>query len=161
MFTSDDSNWPFSRTFTFQFQASRYALESRIAAASNSSSKSSPSPEHIQELSISLAKLTKTLAGATGSLPSYDQKQYELQLKELERSIEALRVSNVPKIHPSNQVQRKLLYRRKTHHHHHHHHHHPRHQRIYPSPLIHDLERCVVVLGCHQFTMHASSEVDV
>ncbi|KIJ95858.1 hypothetical protein K443DRAFT_108171, partial [Laccaria amethystina LaAM-08-1] len=46
------------------------------------------------EHSISLANLTKTLAGTTGSLPNYNQKQYELQLR---RSIEALRVSNVPK----------------------------------------------------------------
>ncbi|EDR08360.1 uncharacterized protein LACBIDRAFT_326742 [Laccaria bicolor S238N-H82] len=50
-----------------------------------------------QELSISLAILTKTLAGTMGSLLSIHQKQNKLQLKELERSSEALRVPNVPR----------------------------------------------------------------
>ncbi|KAF5350545.1 hypothetical protein D9756_008724 [Leucocoprinus leucothites] len=29
------------------------------------------------------------------------------------------------------------------------------------SILIHDLSRCVIVLGCHQFRMHSSTKVDV
>ncbi|KAF8153247.1 tubulin binding cofactor C-domain-containing protein [Crassisporium funariophilum] len=87
----DDSNWAFSVSFTPQFQAMRSDLESRIIAAK------SPLPDVVQELSVLLAKMTKALADATGSIPSYDQKQYELQLKDLGKSIEALRVSNVPK----------------------------------------------------------------
>ena len=34
--------------------------------------------ELIQELSALLAKITKSLADATGSIPSYDQKQFEI-----------------------------------------------------------------------------------
>ncbi|EMD36984.1 hypothetical protein CERSUDRAFT_155385 [Gelatoporia subvermispora B] len=29
------------------------------------------------------------------------------------------------------------------------------------SALLHDLTRCIIVLGCHQFRMHTSSDVDV
>ncbi|KAF8892925.1 tubulin binding cofactor C-domain-containing protein [Infundibulicybe gibba] len=51
----------------------------------------------LQNLSIELSKLTKSLADASGSLPSYDQRQHELQLKELELSLEQLRASVAPK----------------------------------------------------------------
>lgn len=34
--------------------------------------------ELIQELSALLVKITKSLADATGSIPSYDQKQFEI-----------------------------------------------------------------------------------
>src|SRR5258708_33471148 len=70
------------------------------------------SPDLLQELTISLARLTKALGDATGLIPGYDQKQYEnvrfispmsdlslivsQQLKALEQSIESLRGS-VPK----------------------------------------------------------------
>lgn len=50
------------------------ALESRIEKARAGPS----SQDDLNELSHSLAKLSKDLADASGSLPSYDQKQYEL-----------------------------------------------------------------------------------
>ncbi|KAH9481509.1 Tubulin-folding cofactor C [Psilocybe cubensis] len=72
----------------------RYDLESQISAAKTTS----PLPqETLQDLAVSLAKAAKALADATGSLPSYDQKQYETQLKALEKSVEELRISNAPK----------------------------------------------------------------
>jgi hypothetical protein len=84
-------------------------LETQIEAARI---RTPVSPDLLQELSISLAKLTKALGDATGLIPGYDQKQYEnvrlvslwsdvsfivsQQLKVLEQSIESLR-SSVPK----------------------------------------------------------------
>lgn len=50
-------------------------LESRIDAAK---ALDSPPQEVIHELSALLAKMTKSLADATGSIPSYDQKQFEI-----------------------------------------------------------------------------------
>ncbi|PPQ66785.1 hypothetical protein CVT24_008694 [Panaeolus cyanescens] len=47
----------------------------------------------MQELATLLSKITRALVDATGSIPSYDQKQYELQIKAMERSIESLRSS--------------------------------------------------------------------
>ncbi|KDR74955.1 hypothetical protein GALMADRAFT_249908 [Galerina marginata CBS 339.88] len=90
----DTANWTFSQSFTPQFQAMRSDLESQISTAK---STASPPPEIIQGLSVSLAKATKALADATGSIPSYDQKQYEIQLKALEKSITDLRASTAPK----------------------------------------------------------------
>ncbi|KAF8884211.1 tubulin binding cofactor C-domain-containing protein, partial [Gymnopilus junonius] len=57
----------------------------------------SPPQDVIQGLSLSLAKVTKALADATGSLPTYDQKQFEGQLKSFEKSIEQLRASTTTK----------------------------------------------------------------
>lgn len=50
-------------------------LESRIDAAK---ALDLPPQELIQDLSASLVKITKSLADATGSIPSYDQKQFEI-----------------------------------------------------------------------------------
>lgn len=92
--TMDTASWTFSHSFTPQFQAMRSGLpqtlicflhviwiilgqldlESRIDAAK---ALDSPHQEMIQELSVLLAKITKSLADATGSIPSYDQKQFE------------------------------------------------------------------------------------
>ncbi|KAJ7216622.1 tubulin binding cofactor C-domain-containing protein [Mycena pura] len=91
---SDTKTWSFSQEFSVQFQASRTDLESRVAALR--SSTITPAPDAIQSLSQDLAKLTKTLADATGSLPNYAQRQYELQLKGLDKSLEELR-SLIPK----------------------------------------------------------------
>ncbi|KAJ6511275.1 tubulin binding cofactor C-domain-containing protein [Mycena vitilis] len=87
-----DPAWSFSQTFSAQFLASRTELESRVDLAKSSKITA----DALQDLSLDLAKLTKTLADATGSLPSYDQRQYELQLKGLEKSLEELRTS-IPK----------------------------------------------------------------
>ncbi|RDB23844.1 Tubulin-folding cofactor C [Hypsizygus marmoreus] len=87
--------WSFSQTFSSQFQISCSDLESRISSAK--ASPSSISQDVLQTLSIDLAKLTKSLADATGSLPSYGQRQYEKQLKELEQALSELRAKLVPK----------------------------------------------------------------
>lgn len=51
-------------------------LESRVDAAKALTDL--PPQELIHELSALLAKMTKSLADATGSIPSYDQKQFEI-----------------------------------------------------------------------------------
>jgi hypothetical protein len=50
-------------------------LESRVDAVK---ALDLPPQELINELSVLLAKMTKSLADATGSIPSYDQKQFEI-----------------------------------------------------------------------------------
>ncbi|KAJ7057016.1 tubulin binding cofactor C-domain-containing protein [Mycena amicta] len=215
-----ETTWAFS-DFEAQFQAAQTLLASRLDAA-----KANTSVDVLSALSLDLAKLAKLLADATGSLPNYTQRQYELQVKTLEKSLEDLRGS-LPKS--------KFAFRRKT----------PvaatsvaqprptapavvapapasstnlilsSHSRRYlthsalpssntsdltisdlnqcivnllpgtstlkisalhirnlvdtvlllptipGSVLLHDLRRCVVVVGCHQFRMHTSTLVDV
>ncbi|KAF8208225.1 TBCC-domain-containing protein [Mycena galopus ATCC 62051] len=87
-----DPTWSFSQSFSAQFQASRTELESRVDSAKSTTITA----DALQTLSLDLAKLTKTLSDATGSLPSYDQRQYELQLKGLQTSLEELRTM-IPK----------------------------------------------------------------
>ncbi|KAJ6463918.1 tubulin binding cofactor C-domain-containing protein [Mycena sanguinolenta] len=82
-----DSAWTFSQSFSTQFQASRTELESRVDLAKSTK----VTADVLQILSLDLAKLTKTLSDATGSLPGYDQRQYELQLKGLQKSLDDLR----------------------------------------------------------------------
>ncbi|KAJ7178009.1 tubulin binding cofactor C-domain-containing protein, partial [Mycena filopes] len=224
-----DPTWSFSQTFSAQFQTSRTELESRVDSAKSTK----VTADALQTLSVDLAKLTKTLADATGSLPSYDQRQYELQLKGLENSLEALRTlipkskfafkrkpavpsatpvpiptpTAVPEISPPESASlstnlalssHSLRYLSKdslpptseasdltisdlnkcivnllpsTQ--------EGGHLRISAvhirnltdtvlilppiqgSVLIHDLKRCVLVVGCHQFRMHTSTNVDV
>ncbi|KAJ6591055.1 tubulin binding cofactor C-domain-containing protein [Mycena vulgaris] len=80
-------SWSFSQAFSTDFLASRTELESRVDLAKTTTTTA----DALNNLSLDLAKLTKTLADATGSLPSYDQRQYELQLKGLEKSLEEVR----------------------------------------------------------------------
>lgn len=87
----DQTIWAFSQNFTSEFRTIRSGqwfgqnknlwshltkersdLERRLNDA-----KASPTVELLQSLSIDIAKLTKTLADATSSLPAYDQKLYE------------------------------------------------------------------------------------
>ncbi|EKM77483.1 hypothetical protein AGABI1DRAFT_130184 [Agaricus bisporus var. burnettii JB137-S8] len=98
-----EATWSFSQTFTSHFQQAQSALELRIEKA-----RAGPSPQDdLNELSYWLAKLSKDLADASGSLPSYDQKQYELQVKTLEKSIDDLRVSSLSK--PKFSFKRKVV----------------------------------------------------
>ncbi|KAF7343433.1 C-CAP/cofactor C-like domain-containing protein [Mycena venus] len=201
-----DPAWSFSQGFAAEFQASRTELESRVE----------------------LAKSTKITADALQTL--YDQRQYELQLKGLQKSLEELRtlipkskfafkrkapapsaqaspsldppvvteisqpdsapvstnltlsshslryltmafisgtsqasdltISDLNKcvvnllgednnlkisaLHIRNLTDTVLLL-----------------PIIQGSVLLHDLRRCVVVVGCHQFRMHTSTNVDV
>ncbi|KAJ7253063.1 tubulin binding cofactor C-domain-containing protein [Mycena haematopus] len=227
-----DPAWSFSQSFSTQFQASRTELESRVDIAKSTKITA----DTLQSLSLDLAKLTKTLSDAIGSLPGYDQRQYELQLKGLQKSLEDLRtlipkskfafkrkdpvppsetsLTHVPPVmaetssesqpdstpmstnltlsshshqyltvaslsdtslssdlaisdldkcivnflpdagntdtlkisalHIRNLTDTVLLF-----------------PVIQGSVLLHDLRRCVVVVGCHQFRMHTSTHVDV
>jgi hypothetical protein len=69
------------------------ALESRIERA-----QAGPSAQDdVNELSVSLAKLSKDLADAAGSLPSYDQKQYELVRFHLSSSLRMIYMHSASK----------------------------------------------------------------
>ncbi|KAH6910775.1 tubulin binding cofactor C-domain-containing protein [Coprinopsis sp. MPI-PUGE-AT-0042] len=84
--TTAPATWEFAQTFTANFQATRAELHSQIEAAGQS-----PSSTALQDLAAGVARLSKSLVDATGSLPKYDQGLYENQVKELEERIEALR----------------------------------------------------------------------
>ncbi|KAJ7481538.1 tubulin binding cofactor C-domain-containing protein [Mycena latifolia] len=209
-----DPSWSFSQTFAVDFQASRTELESRVDLAKSTTTTA----DALNILSLDLAKLTKTLADATGSLPSYDQRQYELQLKSLEKSLEELRAllpksRAVPDISPQQESlptstnltlsSHSMRYLSKAS--------LPSTSQasdltisdlnncivnLLPEPegksppdgtfleisalhirnltdtilllpfirgsvLLHDLRRCILVIGCHQFRMHTSTAVDV
>nr|GAT44397.1 predicted protein [Mycena chlorophos] len=96
-----ESTWAFSQDFEVQFQAARTQLASRVEEAKKDAAK----PDVLSALSLELANLVKLLADATGSLPNYAQRQYESQVKELEKSLEELRAL-VPKS--------KFAFKRKT-----------------------------------------------
>ncbi|KAL1717593.1 tubulin binding cofactor C-domain-containing protein [Schizophyllum commune] len=85
-----DSAW--IKDFGTTFQKDKDALQTRIEAAKASSPAS---PLTLQELTSEISKLMTTLADASGSLPSYDQRQYEIQVKTLEKSVEELRSTTV------------------------------------------------------------------
>ncbi|KAL1680657.1 tubulin binding cofactor C-domain-containing protein [Schizophyllum commune] len=85
-----DSAW--IKDFGTTFQKDKDALQTRIQAAK---ATSPASPSTLQELTSEISKLMTTLADASGSLPSYDQRQYELQVKTLEKSVEELRSTTV------------------------------------------------------------------
>lgn len=70
-------------------------MESRIDAFRTSLNPVSQA--ELQELSVEVAKLAKSLSDATGSLPSYDQRQYEQQLNKMEVAVADLRAASIPK----------------------------------------------------------------
>jgi hypothetical protein len=80
--------WTFSQAFTSSFQASCSELATRLKAADAVS---------IHSIAGEIQALNKRLTEATGRLPSYDQRQNELQLKTLEKSLEELRSSTTGK----------------------------------------------------------------
>lgn len=81
------TTWGFSQEFLPKFQANCSALALLIQSATSSQ----------PELWNEVAQLSKSLHDATGHLPSYDQRQCELTLKELEKSLEALQTATKPK----------------------------------------------------------------
>jgi hypothetical protein len=83
-----DTLWTFSQAFTSSFQASCSELATRLKAADADS---------IHSIAGEIQALNKRLTEATGRLPSYDQRQNELQLKTLEESLEELRSSTTGK----------------------------------------------------------------
>ncbi|KAL1745953.1 tubulin binding cofactor C-domain-containing protein [Schizophyllum fasciatum] len=84
------SHMPWIKDFGQTFQRDKDALQARIEAAK----ASPPVPASVlQEMTAEISRLMTSLADASGSLPSYDQRQYELQVKALEKSVEELRGS--------------------------------------------------------------------
>ncbi|KAG1891375.1 tubulin binding cofactor C-domain-containing protein [Suillus subluteus] len=80
--------WTFSQAFTSSFQASCSELATRLKVADADS---------VHSITGEIQALNKRLTEATGRLPSYDQRQNELQLKALEKSLEELRSSTTGK----------------------------------------------------------------
>lgn len=80
--------WTFSQAFTSSFQASCSELAIRLKVADGDS---------VHSIAGEIQALNKRLTEATGRLPSYDQRQNELQLKALEKSLEELRSSTAGK----------------------------------------------------------------
>ncbi|KAG2159397.1 tubulin binding cofactor C-domain-containing protein [Suillus bovinus] len=80
--------WTFAQAFTSSFQASCSELASRLKAAE---------ADYVHSIAGEIQALNKRLTEATGRLPSYDQRQNELQLKALEKSLEELRSSTAGK----------------------------------------------------------------
>ncbi|KIM92337.1 hypothetical protein PILCRDRAFT_83529 [Piloderma croceum F 1598] len=89
--------WTFATSFLTSFQRTASDLEARIHASQSQTQTQTTLQDEVQAFALELAKLTKGLADATGSLPSYDQRQCELQLKTLGQKLEDLRVSAAPK----------------------------------------------------------------
>lgn len=79
-----ESIWTFAQAFTSSFQASCSELASRLQVAN---------ADDVHSIAGEIQALNKRLTEATGRLPSYDQRQNELQLKALEKSLEELRSS--------------------------------------------------------------------
>ncbi|KAK2460785.1 hypothetical protein APHAL10511_007255 [Amanita phalloides] len=98
MFVAELSDMSSDRWYTQEFsrifQASRSGLEERVSTAKSAASVPS---DLVRELSQELADLTKSLADVHDKLPTYDQRQYGLQIKALERMVEELRVASKPK----------------------------------------------------------------
>ncbi|KAF6748045.1 tubulin binding cofactor C-domain-containing protein [Ephemerocybe angulata] len=93
MSSESNSTWTFSQSFTASFQASRTELHSRIAAFA----ATPPTAADVEDLAARLAKLSKALSDASASLPTYDQKLYTTQIKNLEKDIDAFRTAAKPK----------------------------------------------------------------
>jgi len=77
--------------FCADFNATASELASRLDALK---SGHDVAPATVQAAASDLSRLAKSLSDATGSLPSYDQRQCELQLKTLEKSMEDFRVAS-------------------------------------------------------------------
>ncbi|TFK20638.1 TBCC-domain-containing protein [Coprinopsis marcescibilis] len=86
MSSSKPATWEFSQQFTASFQASRADIQARIDG-----SKATPTDSAVQDISLQLARLARSLSDAAGSIPSFDQGLYETQVKELEHQVEGLR----------------------------------------------------------------------
>ncbi|KAJ3921240.1 tubulin binding cofactor C-domain-containing protein [Lentinula edodes] len=90
---ADESRWNFSQTFLNDFQSLRSDLQTRIQQANQSVSISK---QTLDGLNLQLAELSKSIVDATGSIPKFDQRNCENQLKEIEQSLEGLRKASAP-----------------------------------------------------------------
>ncbi|KAF9781343.1 tubulin binding cofactor C-domain-containing protein [Thelephora terrestris] len=73
-----------AQDFYSEFQVMRSDFTARLSAAADS---------HVSELSAQLVLFRKRLVDASQFIPSYDQRQYEMQLKSWERTLEKLQTS--------------------------------------------------------------------
>ncbi|KAH9926063.1 tubulin binding cofactor C-domain-containing protein [Fomitopsis serialis] len=89
----DKTNQELSQEFYIHFNAA----QSELASRANELNLGSADSKALQQLSTDFAKLRKELTDATSFLPSYDQRQCELRLKEVEGSLEKLRTAAAPK----------------------------------------------------------------
>lgn len=91
-----ESKWTFAQNFYSDFHVKTTELASHLDALKCSSGAT---PNEVQAAAVDISQLAKRLSEATGSLPSYDQRQCEIQLKVLEKALEELRgtSSAVPK----------------------------------------------------------------
>ncbi|KZT65211.1 hypothetical protein DAEQUDRAFT_747147 [Daedalea quercina L-15889] len=87
----DKTNQELTVEFYVHFNAAQSELASRINQSGSASTAA------VQQLSSDYAKLRKELTDATSFLPSYDQRQCEIRLKDLEASLEKLRTASAPK----------------------------------------------------------------
>ncbi|OCH94566.1 TBCC-domain-containing protein [Obba rivulosa] len=88
-----ESNQKLTQDFFLHFQTTRSELTSRLEGLESSLATSNA----LEQISRDVAKLRKELTDATSFLPSYDQRQCELRLKETESLLENLRASAAPK----------------------------------------------------------------
>ncbi|OSX58376.1 hypothetical protein POSPLADRAFT_1049574 [Postia placenta MAD-698-R-SB12] len=97
-----ESNQSLAQKFYAHFHATRSEFQSRLEAVK----AVAPASGALEQLSVDVAKLRKELTDATDYLPSYDQRQYELHLKEIEESLDRLRSAST--------VKPKFAFKRKT-----------------------------------------------
>ncbi|KZS99598.1 uncharacterized protein LAESUDRAFT_733049 [Laetiporus sulphureus 93-53] len=86
-------NQNLTQAFYAYFQAAHSELGNRL----ESYTLNRCAPEALDQLSLDIAKLRKELTHATSFLPSCDQRQCDIKLKELEESLQKLRTALAPK----------------------------------------------------------------
>ncbi|KAJ3999723.1 tubulin binding cofactor C-domain-containing protein [Lentinula boryana] len=91
--TPEGSRWNFSQSFLTNFQSSRSDLQTCIQQATQSGTASK---QTLDSLNLQLAQLSKNIVDAAGSIPKFDQRNCESQLKEIEQSLERLRKASSP-----------------------------------------------------------------
>ncbi|KAJ3786061.1 tubulin binding cofactor C-domain-containing protein [Lentinula aff. detonsa] len=91
--TPEGSRWNFSQSFLSDFQSSRSDLQTCIQQATQSGTASK---QTLDNLNLQLAQLSKNIVDAAGSIPKFDQRNCENQLKEIEQSLERLRKASSP-----------------------------------------------------------------
>ncbi|GBE83465.1 tubulin binding cofactor C-domain-containing protein [Sparassis latifolia] len=97
-----ETNQALIQEFHSHFQTMRSELTTRLEALKSGGA----TPDGLESLSLDVAKLRKELTDGTDFLPSYDQRQCELRLKNIEDTLENLRASSAPK--PKFSFKRKV-----------------------------------------------------
>ncbi|KAI9498484.1 tubulin binding cofactor C-domain-containing protein [Zychaea mexicana] len=95
MTSSEPSATEAANTFWHEFKAERSAIENAIQRSAHISK--TKLADHFQTILQSINNLEKRLTQATEYIPSYDERQYARQIKELSRALEAARANLTPK----------------------------------------------------------------